>query len=220
MNVLIPVLFAFVAALYIVTVAGQTPNATVSWSNTPVQQVAFFNRTFAGCANTPLSRSNPTAQTMFLVGGYLIVNVSTGSTNQYYNDVWSSSNGVTWTRQDVQDSTQSQNGLSATSHFSPNAFFAGVGYLSPSQSLVVAGGENYTSAYNNQVYVSSGGNNGNTFTLATSSPGWFPRDNTGYGVLPNTNTLLIALGDIPSADVTIGEDIWYEANALERWHKH
>lgn len=123
---------------------------------------------------------------IWVFGGYSIYSGST------HNDVWYSSNGVSWTQ------------WTSSAPWDPRADFPAV--TTPDGKVWIFGGYNYnTNAYYGDVWYFTG----TTWTQATSYPGWTERTSLAAVVTPDGRLWVIG-GYLYTGSRS--KDVWYSSN--------
>lgn len=130
---------------------------------------------------------------LWIMGGY---KASNGAGNQYTlpdDDVWSSTDGITWTL------------VTAAAGWAARGQFAGCVY---NEQMVIAGG--IDSTLFNDVWIST---NGVTWTQQTAAAAWAARK--GFGLVSHNGALILTAGSkgTPASD----DDIWQSSNNGVTW---
>ena len=153
-------------------------------TNTPT----FPVREYAACAQSIATTTS--IPTLYLYGGFNVTgsNYST-YTDNYLNDGWQSKDfGSTWTL------------TTAAAAFPPQGWNGAV--VTQQGIVYIGGGGDSNALQNNNVYFST---DGASFSLVGAAP-FDPRENAGIAGIPNSNQLLVALGNTRN-DYFI-DDIW------------
>jgi PKD repeat protein len=135
--------------------------------------------------------------------GSIVVMGGGGGYNQYYNDVWrSTDNGATWTEMNASPGWTPRSGLNSV--------------VLQDGSIVIMGGTSLDQSpfeyiYFNDVWRST--DNGATWTEMTSNAGWVPREQASSMTMPDGSIVLLG----GTGNGFWGQDVWRSTNNGATW---